>query len=126
MNRDLYKLRYFWLVVSVVIFVDSPEVFLLHMEEQTKGTRNVLKNALFYNRVSKAGSGTLIHILDLLSKKNGFRLARAGPSGRGEDIMLDYDLQVSPLQCFAFDNPGIKLYAILFKASLYVTYYLFI
>ena len=88
--------------------MDSPEVFLLHMEQQTKGTRNVLKNALFYNRVSKAGSGTLIHILDLLSNKNGFRLARAEPSSRGEDIMLDYDLQVSPLQRSAFDNPAIK------------------
>ena len=96
MNRDLYKLRYFWLVVSFVFFMDSPEVFLLHMEEQTKGTRNVLKNALFYNRVSKAGSGTLIHILDLLSKKNGFSLALDMPSGGREDIMLDYDLQVSP------------------------------
>ena len=94
------------------------------MEEQTKGTRNVLKNALFYNRVSKAGSGTLIHILKILSKENGFRLARDWASVRGEDIMLDYELQVSPLQCLAFDNPGIKLYIIVLIASLYVTYYL--
>ena len=76
------------------------------IEETETGAREPIRNVVFYNRVSKAGSGTLIRILDSLSKENGFELMKERRIYAGrEDIMLDYDTQVGPLQYSLSDNP---------------------
>ena len=54
---------------------------------------------MFYNRVSKAGSGTLIEIIHLLSSRNGFTMVRDGGIKWGRELlMLSYEEQVSILQ----------------------------
>ena len=70
----------------------------------------MLKNAVFFNRVSKAGSGTLIHILRFLTMKNGFTLTRdSGFNGGREDIMLSYEQQVSLWKYSEYDVPCLQL-----------------
>ena len=62
------------------------------IEETETGAREPIRNVVFYNRVAKAGSGTLIHILDLLSNEIGFELRKERNNRMDgierEDIML--------------------------------------
>lgn len=75
------------------------------MEQHVNGSNNVLAKVVFYNRVSKAGSGTLIEILHLLSSRNGFTLARDGGIKWGRELlMLSYEEQVSIFQYSGIPN----------------------
>ena len=73
--------------------------------------RYISNNVIFYNRVSKAGSKTLIEILRHISINNGFQLARDSilRTNFREDIMLSYEQQVSPYHYSGF-HPFIILF----------------
>ena len=61
------------------------------------GSGNVDGNVVFFNRVTKAGSSTLMQLFRFLSTKNGFTLMRdVGFNTKlREDIMIGYEQQVS-------------------------------
>ena len=60
------------------------------------GSRNVDGNVVFFNRVTKAGTLTLMQLLRFLSTKNGFTLMRdiGFNTMLREDIMLSHEQQV--------------------------------
>lgn len=75
-------------------------------------SEKVRTNAVFYNRVSKAGSQTLVEILRLLSSKNGFTMARDSifHASHREDIILSYEQQIGLTALFdSFTLPKVYL-----------------
>ena len=97
---------------SMPVNINSLTKFFYFCQEQhLNGSNNVLPNVVFYNRVSKAGSGTLIEILHLLSSRNGFTMVRDGGIKWGRELlMLSYEEQVSILQYNGI--PDFKLYKV--------------
>lgn len=67
------------------------------IKEKDGSSKNVNTNTVFFNRVPKAGSATLLEILRHLSIKNGFTMSRDGVfhESQREDIMLDYEQQIA-------------------------------
>ena len=83
---------------------------LKDMKEKDRSSKNVNTNTVFFNRVPKSGSATLLEILRHLSIKNGFTMSRDGVfhESQREDIMLDYEQQVGLFRSFILNHCYIK------------------
>lgn len=81
-------------------------------KEQAVGSGNIDRNVVFFNRVTKAGTLTLMQLLRFLSTKNGFTLMRDNgfSTKLREDIMLSYEQQMQLKTIFrSFNSPTVYL-----------------